>query len=215
MKERPILFNAPMVRAILEGRKTQTRRVVKGVDGRNWISGLPGGFGMHILDPRAWIKCPFGQPGDRFWVRESFRFWQAEPAPDTYEFRMRFEADGIERHVEDGEIPFGWSFRQNGRLIPSIHMPRWASRITLEIVDVRVERLQKISEADALFEGIPCPAPVLKSSENPWDYPPSAAFRELWESLNGPDSWKANPWVWVIEFKHLEQPASGPEGEVT
>lgn len=183
MKERPILFSAPMVRALLNGTKTQTRRVVKFSDrlGR-WDA-----QGFHQVQPDAIIKAPWterairwniacshGQPGDRLWVRESF-------SPYEHREGCWYWADGrIAAH--DCTKPK-----------PSIHMPRWASRITLEITGVRADRLQDISEADAQAEGVytdpSCPA--------------YEAYEALWEVINGAGSWASNPWVWVIEFKKV------------
>lgn len=184
MKERPVLFSAPMVRAILEGRKTQTRRVAKGV---NFISSS--GAPMNIdADSDDWsVKCPYGQPGDRLWVREAFQFSSDYPL---------YRADD-----EAGHIDGGWR--------PSIHMPRWASRITLEVTGVRVERLQDISEADAVAEGIEPTMP----NPGPWNWKDYLAegchthailsYKTLWESINGPGSWDKNPLVWVVEFRRL------------
>ena len=146
-KERPIIFSGPMIRAILEGRKTQTRRIVK----PNCLSKL----------------SPYGRTGDRLWVRET---WGHNPEGPGYVYR----SDG------DFDMKF-----HGDRWRPSIHMPRWASRITLEVTGVRVERLQDINEEDALAEGV------------------EHAFRSLWESINGPGSWDANPWVWVVEFRRV------------
>lgn len=180
MKERPIIFSAPMVRAILAGAKTQTRRVVKfkpwhqieeRYDGSPWPW-------MYDDDRAAdhWLPCPYGQAGDRLWVRESF-------------CDARQAAAGRVLYRASGDTACGWK--------PSIHMPRFASRITLEITSVRVERLQDISEADARAEGISraeCPG---------WHA--TTDFRALWAAINGPESWDANPWVWVVEFQRINQ----------
>jgi len=173
MKERPILCIAPMVRAILDGSKTQTRRVAKLTDtGRIKAVGSPRNW--HPDDPNALIACPYGQPGDRLWVRESISATVCACGQDYctgYIYRA------------DGEPPTRLKWR------PSIHMPRAASRITLEIVSVRVERLLDISEADARAEG------VASVSE----------YFELWKSINGAaPSPENNPWVWVVEFKTIE-----------
>ena len=176
MKERPILFNGPMVRAILDGRKTQTRRVVKpqpetkphnGVDDK-WFSEYSDiknlGFLKHT--------CPFGQPGDRLWVREAFTEYPQKG--------LLYKADGCNK-----KLGVWWGWR------PSIHMPRRASRIKLEVTDVRVERLQNISEEDIYAEGI---------DTNSHD------FMELWDSINAKrgHGWDANPFVWVVEFRRVE-----------
>lgn len=219
MRERPILFSAPMVRAILDGRKTQTRRVVKPAPVSNPTSGplisfnhgVPEwSFGLQDQNSRGlrWWRCPHGAPGDRLWVREA---WQSDVE------------DG---HLKPSEIPKGRPFfyaaggsKDAGTLAvpctgyrPSIHMPRWASRIALQITDVRVERLNDISEADALAEGIwqwpdgrfsehdaPLSANELAATD------PVAAYRALWESINGPGAWDANPWVWAITFERVSK----------
>lgn len=183
MKERPILFNGPMVRAILSGAKTQTRRVVKGSRYRHEINRDGVWFEDEYGD---WFKgpCPFGEPGDRLWVRETFT--------DVSTGDMRAQGHRPVWYRADGSSDADDSLC---RWTPSIHMPRWASRISLEVTGVRVERLQEISEADARSEGCPH-APVDQdwSQCRRW-------FQEQWLSIYGEDSWNANPWVWVIEFK--------------
>ena len=191
-KERPILFSAPMVRAILAGTKTQTRRVVKGapedwspvqpqvyaptiVDRHGFEQPGPDAFGAGDAQGDHWIRCPYGQPGDRLWVRET---WAQHGVSAVY-------------RADSGDRPAG-----AGMWRPSIHMPRWASRITLEVTGVKVERLQGISEADAIAEGIP------QSDVSPPDMG-VFAYRQLWESINGPGSWDANPWVWCVSFKRV------------
>jgi len=170
-KERPILFKGEMVRALLEGRKTQTRRVVK-VDVANCCTHQCGGKSEAALS-----HCPYGQPGDRLWVRETFHPMKSSKGPASYRATW----------PKDDETPDeGWK--------PSIHMPRWASRITLEIVAVRVERLQQISNEDCFAEGLP--ADTTKGNRT-W-------YADLWESINGKGSWNVNPWVWVVEFKRVE-----------
>lgn len=193
MAERPILMSAPMVRATLDGSKTQTRRVaskpVRHPDLGNLYT--PGalvleGESQQVIE-RA---CPYGRPGDRLWVREA---WAPHPQDtSTVFYRATVEA-------EPG-FPV-WS----GPWRPSIHMPRWASRIMLEITRVRVERLQDISDADAVAEGIGLnPSAVGVSMTFPQgESACHAAFRVLWESINGPESWAANPWVWVIDFRRI------------
>ena len=211
MKERPILFSSSMVRAILDGSKTQTRRVVKPQP--EWVNenagcGIATGGGI-MPSPRAdWLhwrgsrllrpepRCPYGLPGDRLWVRETFAI-----VPRTAYAR----SDGVQQTLrpdDDHDAAIyraGWD-RSNGgfRWRPSIHMPRWASRILLEIADVRVERLQDISEADAKAEG------AHNHKYNGLDLAYARAYSDLWESINGPDSWAANPWVWVVEFRRIE-----------
>jgi hypothetical protein len=194
MKERPILFSAPMVRAILDGSKTQTRRAAKPQP--LWIAEPSIPFKTPDADPKGIIHCPHGQPGDQLWVREAWRtVTEADSLPPrdlTAAHRIWFEADA----------PHQPGF---GKLRPSMFMPRWASRITLEITGVRVERLQDISEADAQAEGVtPTPWPDDSSRHIDWPLGPFRnSFYLLWESINGPGSWEANPWVWVIEFKQI------------
>lgn len=193
MTERPILFSAPMIRALLADTKTQTRRVVKmrshhqieqRDDGQNWPW-------MYDSERNAdwWMPCPHGQPGDRLWVRETWRVCGGR----EYEYQQdRTSVMYRATHQESG-FPLTW---ESYKWRPSIFMPRWASRITLEIAGVRVERLQEISEADAIAEGIP------SGDVSPPDMA-RFAYRQLWESINGHGSWDANPWVWVIEFKRV------------
>ena len=203
MKERPILFSAPMVRALLDGIKTQTRRVAKhpllqtlsyvvNIDG-DWFGDEEGDFQ---------IKCPYGQPGDQLWVRETWR--KVEPGECGCSEHCNHSAGYDYRATGSGDDETTWK--------PSIHMPRAASRIQLEITGVRVERLQDISEEDAKAEGCPCyVCGNLMDGKNEDDchcFHRKAGvtdYLKLWESINGPGSWAANPWVWVIEFRR-EQP---------
>jgi len=207
MKERPILFSASMVRAILGGRKTQTRRVVKPKHGGKIIA--PGGPGI-ALEQRSecelnTVLCPYGQLCDRLWVRETFQPLFADGTENHWEtdwktgkgYAISYPAtDCIQEFVDlDDNI--------SSACKPSIHMPRWASRILLEITGVRVERLQEIGEADAEAEG--CSVPEIIYPDEPREsYSYVAAYRHLWESINGIGSWDANPWVWVIEFKRVQ-----------
>lgn len=198
MKERPILFSGPMVRAILEGRKTQTRRVIKPqpvLAQSNTIQMTPHGpkmgLGLFIN-----TRCPYGVPRDRLWVREAHRLVDHCDCP---------EACHTPAHVYYEADCSGYDRVDTNRLRPSIHMPRWASRITLEVTGVRVERLQEILEADAIREGV---LPVdMKEWLKPADchslFPHQLAFRRLWDRINGPGSWEANPWVWVVEFSRV------------
>lgn len=215
MDTRPMIFSAPMVRAILAGTKTQTRRVVK-IDavieaaesfcevlttrkaerlGKNEIGVRAVGFMCKIndgftLDDAIRVFSPYGQPGDRVWVRET---WAIE---DERALVTQRKDAVIYLATHSGDRPW------RGR--PAIHMPRWASRITLEIVSVRVERLQEISEADAIAEG----AEVWSGKETPWKGVCAPVivhgYATLWESINGAGSWDANPWVWVIEFRRVQ-----------
>lgn len=185
MKERPILFSGEMVRAILEGRKTMTRRVIKPQPAGEWAA--PGK-----------TACPYGQPGDRLWVRETWRKTNWTDEPNRGEWRVFWRAT----EKEDS--------RNNGLWRPSIHMPRWASRILLEVVSVRVERVQDISEEDARAEGVewqnerPCWVNYLDRED--WSPTARDSFRTLWDSINAKRGygWDANPWVWVVEFKKIE-----------
>lgn len=196
---KPILFSAPMVRAINAGTKTQTRRVVKPTSGPHSVAEV-------IRTPdslAAFIRhhCPYGQPGDRLWVRESV--WVDAT---TKEFKW---------YVSDVFTPD--RKRDYCKLKPAIHMRRSESRITLEITGVRVERLQEISDDDAVAEGIERVGG--ETSCTPWrnyDTPfnaafvcncaaPTTSFRSLWESISGPGSWEANPFVWVVEFRKVEE----------
>ena len=185
---RPILFKDEMVRAILDGRKTQTRRVMKpqpegGLDFTPFAPfGVVNGKGNPLI-------CRHGQPGDRLWVRETWQHLHNEgQKADQFEQWQQNSIDCF--YLADESSPNNKPM--SGRWRPSIHMPRWASRITLEITDVRVERLQDISNEDAVAEGIGTPCDMR--------YAALDAFKPLWESINGPDSWEANPWVWVIEY---------------
>ena len=193
MKERPILFSAPMVRAILDGRKTQTRRVVKPQPSQELLDDyaqIRRERGVQKDDAEMLsecLPCPYGFPGDRLWVRET---WARDDEDGALMYRADVGCDDDANAWERGRIEGVSRYRWR----PSIHMPRWASRITLEITDVRVERLQDIGEEDAEAEGIP------RSDVSPPDMG-RFAYQQLWESINGPDSWAANPWVWVIGFK--------------
>ncbi|OUC36772.1 hypothetical protein BJP35_2906 [Enterobacter sp. J49] len=203
MTERGMIFNGEMVRAILDGQKTQTRRVMKPQPdpcptprgGHWWPSNVfktmlhveeemqngKGGWGGLVGD-----ACPFGDVGDRIWVRETWAEAGAS-APDLKLYRANYPAH-VPTHYEN--VPPV----ENVRWTPSIHMPRWASRILLEITDVRVEQLNDISEEDARSEGI--------SGSTARDV--KEAYAALWRSIYGSDNWRANPWVWVIEFKRIE-----------
>lgn len=187
-KSRPILFSGAMVRAILDGRKTQTRRVIKPVQPRDdgmWPAGR---------DPVP--DCPYGQVGDLLWVRET---WRTES--DCYNDLAPGELSGEETILYAADADWG-SNRTVGRSRPSIHMPRWASRLTLRVMDVRVERLQAISAADAIAEGC---APVPLHSLDCDSISPVQEYRALWGHINGRGSWAANPWVWVVSFERLQE----------
>jgi hypothetical protein len=202
MKEHPILFSAPMVRALLDGSKTQTRRVVKpqpeaehGGEPYWFVGGYRAWRARGCTDPirsgsHNEIACPYGKPADRLWVRETHMDLGA-----CYLYRADAAAEQ-ERAIVAPRQP--WR--------PAIHMPRAASRITLEITGVRVERLQDISPEDCWAEGI---QEMRDAGDENGELRGSVRqdYQALWESINGPGSWDANPWVWVVEFKRLEQPA--------
>lgn len=199
MKERPIIFRAEMVRSILAGRKTQTRRIVKPLH-------------MATVDAEQFpilAMCPCGSPGDRLWVRETCR---AEDIGDEGLCGVRYVADGQfmpianTREASDRWVQLYWYRDMEGATVPPIHMPRWASRITLEITDVRVERLQDISEADAVAEGCKPIRPELVQDGLIARPGRSAVeeFRLVWEQIHGGGSWDANPFVWVVTFRRID-----------
>ena len=216
MRERPILFQGAMVRALLAGTKTQTRRVVKYAEHiEQFERNADGSFYYDYLDELdpAYVRsrevpCPYGRPGDRLWVREAFSGHYLMDADDEFPGMppRDWPVDSPIWYWADGEPTHGdWT-----RPRPSIHMPRWASRITLEITGVRVERLQDISEADAIAEGIERdvqpgdPAPLWRNySTGNTTISPVYSYETLWQSINGPGSWDASPWVWVVEFRRL------------
>lgn len=208
MKERPILFSPPMVRAILAGQKTQTRRAVKPV-------GNDEGFVLVQRDDGSWWpwrsddgessshtvkrdggeyrdetphRCPYGKTGDRLWVKET---WSTHAFLD--DTRPSEITTRSLHYWADGDI-------KTGKKRPSIFMPRWASRILLEIVSVRVERLQDISEPDCIAEGAPGGHRAIPGYA--YNATPLEHYKHIWTSINGQASWDANPWVWVVEFKH-------------
>jgi hypothetical protein len=240
VKERPILFSGPMVRALLDGSKTQTRRVVRKQFGSDAIPAevpatSPEGWQVSGHSGRWWddvsgcdadsVICPFGVPGDHLWVRETHEVNRVGYEESWSGGRVHHA--GVKYQADDGRAEFpidealyrkldatesrGWT--------PSIHMPRWASRITLEVAGVRVERLQDISAADARAEGVEfqehriagdvCRSWKAYGSANGWypegkDSAPRLSFRSLWDSLATAESeWIANPWVWVVEFKRV------------
>lgn len=233
-----MIFNAEMVRAILDGRKTQTRRPIKWKqtrfteigereDGSKWPWSEDA---EHACD--FWHPCPFGAVGDRIWVRETWATlgnedgccidWEGNLCKGDERSAARIYRASCEQRPGDYGLwsipddaywkPHTKEHKFEGAWRPSIHMPRWASRILLEITDVRVERLNAISEEDAEAEGIDMEA--LYDSQDCYDCiadhnmtgrpTVTGAFKYLWESIYGEESWKANPWVWVIEFKRVE-----------
>ena len=210
IKERPILFSAPMVRAILEGRKTVTRRPVKATKahangfmmldhGKGWRP--YNAFGDFASDHEGMeypIACPYGKLGDRLWVRETCfinDYREASvPEQERADCEIHYRADGIPDFEGEEEL-IRWR--------PSIHMPRWASRILLEVTDVRVERLQDITEEQALAEGIKKHSDGGYHVEDGKHYSdsPVESFACLWSSVGG--DWDANPWVWCVSFKRI------------
>lgn len=243
MKERGMIFNGEMVRAILDGRKTQTRRIIKQrhlfkpvrgfgfePESLNYPVHIPSGEeGENAL---AWAKdnCPHGNPGDRIWVRETWsqlgnedgcaidwndelvkgggpeaaRIYRASCEQKTGNYGLWSIPDDAfwKPHTDNMEFEGSWR--------PSIHMPRWASRILLEITDVRVERLADISEQNAATEGLSPAGDLLPAYPGTYLTPKGdfatakVAFQRLWESIYGEVSWQVNPWVWVIEFMRVE-----------
>lgn len=218
MKETGLMFKAPLVRAILSGQKTQTRRVLKqtvgpslsvGIDDTNpgvaelsWLYGDGPGHEVHESIKR--VPCPFGKPGDRIYVRETFlQGYDYDPVADRLK---QYDEDGNELpqktwfRATDNHISWtdedGWE--TNTPWKPAIHMPKALARIWLEITGVRVERLQSISRGDAMAEG--CPFPNLAEDADPREW-----FAEVWKSTGG--DWDANPLVWIIDFKHIEAQA--------
>lgn len=196
VKEKPILFSGPMVRAILDGKKTQTRRVVK--ISQMFFDGDESGCGYEV----DLSKCPYGSVGDRLWVRESFRLGTC---PNDTQGMAVYQDDTSKLSPSS---PVGSEgFCRQWKSVPSIHMPRWASRITLEITAIRVERLQDISAKDAVAEGINMVPGEGYHTEPPLPYP-VATFKRLWNTINGSKHpWESNPYVWIVEFKRVEETA--------
>jgi hypothetical protein len=212
---KPILFSTPMVQAVIAGNKTQTRRIIKPQpeEGSKFIGPetfnqcmndkygdlYPGPevVGIYSDDGEWGIKFPYGKIGDILWVRET---WQHHGRPDIHEVKYIYKADKSKTVAEI----IKWK--------PSIFMPKEACRLFLEVTDIRVERLQNISERDAISEGIEV------TGKNEYRYynnkrpdqlsinKPIESYRSLWELINGPGSWDLNPWVWVISFKRIEKP---------
>jgi hypothetical protein len=223
VKESPILFSGPMVRAILEGRKTQTRRVVRFNLNGNIVE-RGGKRCWHRDDPDALQACPYGAPGDTLWVRETF-FEEYDPNtcrpydPPRYVYRATYDGeepylmdgDGFPEENRDGTFKSPWK--------PSIHMPRRASRLTLCIKSVRVERLQRISDRDAKAEGVR-ELPLQEGEPGAWwcfDVADRStysrelwgAFQRGWNKINGERApWATNPWCWVVEFERVAQEES-------
>ena len=220
--EHPILFSGPMVRALLAGRKTVTRRMWQPPKGSIPYTQLGDGW-YTFPDDKGWYHaeediCPYGRVGDRLWVRETWRPSIAHNAVqqmrDGDDVNVTYAADGHVEYFSHVRITEGWAFPKAARVgnVSSIFMPRWASRITLEVTDVAVERLHDITEADAIREGFQstslCLAGTTVWHVDPWPTTdawasPLDAFQGVWRRLNGHASWNANPFVWVVRFNVL------------
>lgn len=244
MTERPILFSAPMVRAILAGKKTQTRRLVKpqppagceyvmngaGDHALCFAAGTARSASPVCVPPTARsadhrLPCPYGIPGDRLWVREAFRSWRDtcyqrdvddehecdEHCDQTYVAYAATPREGYRPRPDRARVTYldeSTPLESNRRLLgpwkPSIHMPRWASRLTPSVASVRVERLQEISEEDARAEGVEV---LDDDGGQPWKDDARTAFRLLWDGLNGKRApWASNPWVWAVTFEKEPTP---------
>lgn len=214
IKERPILFSSPMICSILDGRKTQTRRIIKGI-------GVVPGIGEVLKgsdDAAEWPDyCPFGKVGDQLWVRETWGDCTkgSDIMTGTHWDKPLYKADA-DAYGLLGHDGLGPIYAEEIRWRPSIHMPRWASRILLEITDVRVERLNDISEEDAIAEGIQTigytgpgagPNNYTICIDSVWlnSQTAAGAYAMLWESINGQGSWDLNPFVWCISFKVISK----------
>ncbi|MFY1969614.1 hypothetical protein ACOTH0_15480 [Achromobacter xylosoxidans] len=239
MRERPILFSAPMVRAILSGNKTQTRRAAKLPHNNplgQWEPTTVGGPGVRYADgtpvpvqAAIWhtrtgdgLFCPYGQPGDRLWVREAVRGEEQADGLDG----VRYLADNAFMPIGDNNASAdAWLIlhRYRGKrsaTVPPMHMPRWACRLVLEVTRVRVERLNEISASDCWAEGIEeCDGSLdemeicrLAKLMGRTFEDPHPSYAALWEQINGADSWTANPWVWVVEFEPVAHPKQLNDG---
>lgn len=229
MKERPILFSGHMPLAVREDRKTQTRRIVKlpkgaEIDAFHFDASRGWRMGVYVEGSGAdvgGIKCPYGAPGDQLWVREEhFRFghWERAGKTKTGREKWAFVADGNTPVQFDAPKSFLASRAKSSPEAPRWYkrlarfMPKWASRTTLEVTGVRVSRLSNITCGDAVAEGIESVPPAPGDFEAWRDYgatcnhgvrSPISSFASLWRSINGPESWAANPWVWCVSFKRV------------
>lgn len=228
MRERPILFSGAMVRALLAGTKTQTRRVVKITHRTPGLAACLEPFDPSLARPNVAAElCPYGAPGDRLWVRETWGYFDPDGTGRDYDesatsgtgyvpellveghplreyWRRRIAYNATVKRPKYGhgpDVPQMWR--------PSIHMPRWASRITLELTDVRVERLQEISRDDAMAEGAPPDHPSISAISRELGYAdwPRSWYAQTWDKINGKGAWDANPWVWVLSFRSLAEGA--------
>jgi hypothetical protein len=198
MVEHPIPFNGPLVRAIFNDRKTQTRRVLKLTDAGH-VKEPRGHRRWHPDDPNALLACPYGQPGDSLWVREAW-------APRTLGAWSNMDRHMKPLYRESADRPEWKNIWK-----PAITMPRWASRLLLRITDIRLERLQTISEADARAEGTQEPRlSTLGGALAQAAWSERQVFERLWRKLHGPDTWTANPRVWVISFERMPNDWSQP-----
>lgn len=223
MKEIPILFSTAMVQAILEGRKSQTRRLLKlkhlplsdiesvhpDGSGKGWIAWAGRAVSAEettiVYPGEQGFKCPYGKPGDVLWVRETFTVLEPEHCIDmdkrfAYKASCCAESEEIRKEYVECGWPYTWK--------PSIHMPKEAARIWLQVENVRVERLQDISEEDAKAEGVEKIGDSVfcwkhYSGQNAGCSDAKTSFQSLWQNINGDDSWQSNPWVWVVSFKVL------------
>lgn len=214
MVERPIIYSGGMVRGLLADQKTATRRLMKpqpspGQDGGHYWPCKVHQSMLHVelelqngeegWEGLAEAACPYGRPGDRLWVREA---WATDAQVDSIAPRELSQGEPIWYPADDHLRQTGCSMMSRGKCRPSIHMPRWASRILLEITAVRVERLQDITDEQALAEGVAVCEQDLDPGCN--CYSPRELFSILWSSLYGVESWQSNPYVWVIEFRRVE-----------
>jgi hypothetical protein len=206
--ERPVLFQTDMVKAIIEGRKTQTRRQIKGQPTGDESLDLKE---VYNHNPEYFYKiCKYGKPGDLLWVRETWQESTFLPKDDP-DYGYIYRASGNGMAWEQGDDTWRWK--------PSIHMPKSASRIWLMIEDIRVERAQEISEEDAIAEGIKNlelygQLHWLRYDEGFCTKYPTISFQSLWISINGEESWNANPWVWVIQFRVLSTTGKPSEEQI-
>lgn len=210
MTERPILFSGSMVRALLAGTKRQTRRLLqpRHLNGSGWP--MPdGNASSNALTANLARYSPYGQPRDRLWVRETWHTsvgadGRAPAALGGHGWPVWYAADGHGEPRFTGAHDGGPAFLTKGKTRVSIHMPRWASRLTLEVTEVRVQRLQEISEEDARAEGVFHGNDLDRTSYTDTHNPVTTrdAFRALWSSINGVRAdWASNPWVWAISFE--------------
>lgn len=243
MRESPIFFNGPMVRAILDGTKTQTRRVVKWRHPEPGLNHSCSGLIVYSYTPNTFTlesqgnagcecrsgptRCPYGQVGDRLWVRETFvQGYDIDPVSDLPKVVDENGNDLPMKTWYRASDDIGWSddngYMANTPWKPSIHMPKSAARIWLEVTNVRVERLHAISKQDAKHEGIStvhfrpcdgwprCDGYMAGPDDGQTSLHTTAvkAFSELWETINGTGSWDTNPFVWVVEFKQIPAPTT-------